>query len=174
MVRFNEEMLSTGAYWKSPECEAMAKRSSARLVVKPVAVAPSAPSMPQKITLGADGMFRDDNGASGADLLPEGQRKVELLGAEIRRNFRSLKSISVTGHTDGLGTDEHDDALSLARANAVRDLLIRQGIDPTLIRTVGAGRKQPVMQCPGSRKAPPLASCMQSNRRVEVEVSGDQ
>lgn len=173
MVRFNEEMLSTGAYWKSPECEAMAKHSSSRLVVKPVAVAASAPSVPQKITLGADGMFRHDN-ESDAELLPEGRRKVELLGAEIRRNFRSLKSISITGHTDRPGTDEDNHALSLARANKVRDLLVRQGIEPALIHTAGAGRKQPVARCPGFQKSPALVSCLQPNRRVEIEVTGEQ
>ncbi|MBT2324407.1 OmpA family protein [Variovorax paradoxus] len=173
MVRFNQEMLSTGTYWNSPECEAMAKRSSAKPVVKPLAVLPSAPPVPQKVTLDADGMFRLD-GTSAADLLPEGRRKVELLGAEIRRNFRALKSVSVTGHTDHLGSDEHNDALSLARAKTVRDLLVRQGIDPGLIRTAGVGRKQPVTQCAGQQKTPALVGCLRPNRRVEVEVTGDQ
>lgn len=172
MVRFNEEMLTAGAHWKSPECEALAKRSGSRPVVKPLPVAPSAPVAPQKITLAADGMFRQD-GARGAELLPEGQRKVELLGAEIRRSFRSIKSISITGYTDPLGTDDLNDALSLARANAVRDLLVQQGIDPALIRTAGAGRKQPVAQCSGRLKTPVLAGCLQPNSRVEVEVTGD-
>jgi outer membrane protein OmpA-like peptidoglycan-associated protein len=173
MVRFNEEMLSTGTYWKSPQCEAMAKRSRARPVVKPVVVAPSAPSLPQKITLAADGLFLND-GASEADLLPEGRRKVELLGVEIRHKFRSLKSIAITGHTDRLGPDERNDTLSLARANTVRDLLVRQGIDPALIRTAAAGRKQPVTQCLGLPMTSALASCLQPRRRVEVEVTGDQ
>lgn len=172
MVRFNAEMLTAGAHWKSPECEATAKRWGSRPVVKPLPVAPSAPAEPQKITLAADGMFRHD-GARGAELLPEGQRKVELLGAEIRHSFRSLKSISITGHTDRPGTDELNRALSLARANAVRDLLVRRGIDPALIRTAGVGRKQPVGHCSGRLKAPVLAGCLQPSSRVEVEVTGD-
>ena len=172
MVRFDEEMLTTGAYWNRPECEALAKRPGPRPVVKPLPGPSPAPPVPQKITLGADGMFRND-GARGAELLPEGRRKVELLGGEIRHSFRPPQSISIVGHTDRLVTDELNAALSLAQANAVRDVLVRQGIDPTVIRTTGAGSTQPVMRCSGVQRAPAQADCLQPGRRIEVEVIGD-
>jgi len=181
MVRFDDSMLTTGVYWKSPECEALATRQAAKPsptpapkpVVQPLPTQPAVASPPRKISLGADGMFRF-GGAGLADLLPEGRRKVELLAAEIRRNFGSLRSISITGHTDRLGSASYNDALSLARANTVRDLLVREGIDAKLIQTAGAGKTRPIANCPGLQKTPALVACLQPNRRVELEVSGEQ
>jgi outer membrane protein OmpA-like peptidoglycan-associated protein len=182
MVRFNEDMLATGTYWKDPACEARVRPAEkpaptpAPVAVQPVApsrAAPPPPPGPQKLTLGADGMFRF--GRSGLDdMLPEGRQKVELLAGEIRRNFSSLRSISITGHTDRLGSVAFNDGLSLARANTVRDVLVRGGISPSVIETSGVGDRHPLLRCPGSRKTPELVNCLQPNRRVELEVLGEQ
>ncbi|MET3442893.1 outer membrane protein OmpA-like peptidoglycan-associated protein [Variovorax paradoxus] len=141
--------------------------------VAAVAPVPVPPPVLRKVTLGADGLFRFDGG-SAADLMPEGRRKVEALARDIKGNVKSLTAISVTGHTDRLGSDSYNDALSLARANTVRELLVQQGIDGRAIRTQGMGKRQPVAECPGTRKTPELVSCLQPNRRVDIEVSGEQ
>jgi outer membrane protein OmpA-like peptidoglycan-associated protein len=81
----------------------------------------------------------------------------------------------VTGHTDRLGTHAYNDALSLARARTVRDLLVGQGIDPKRVRTAGAGSRHPVTtQCVGTRATPELVGCLQPDRRVEIEVAGEK
>lgn len=80
----------------------------------------------------------------------------------------------MTGHTDRLGTESANEALSVARANTVRELLAQQGIDRNAIRTAGMGARQPVVQCPGAAKTPALVSCLQPNRRVDIEVAGEQ
>ena len=178
MVRFNDAMVSTGAYWKTGECEALVTPRTARVaaapvkpVVQPLPAPPPVPLKPQKISLGTDGLFRFGGGAA-ADLQVEGRRKVEQLAREIQRNFSSIKAITVTGHTDRIGSDAYNETLSLKRANTVRDLLVRAGIDASLIRTIGAGETSPVVDCPGSRKTPALVDCLQPNRRVEIEVTG--
>lgn len=175
MVRFNDAMVVTGAYWKSGECEALTrpviKAATAKPMVQPLPTPPARPLPPQRISLGTDGLFRF-GGGSAADLQPEGRQKIELLTQEIRRNFASVKSIAITGHTDRLGSAAYNDALSLERANTVRDLMVRAGVDETLIKAVGVGKTRPVVDCPGSRKTPALVACLQPNRRVELEVIG--
>ena len=166
MVRFNKDVLTSGMYWKGPDCAMLVDPPHVRAMPAVVMPAPA-----QKVTLGADGLFRFDGGAAG-DLLPEGRTKIERLADDIQRNFKQLQGIAVTGHTDRLGSESYNAALSLARANTVRELLAQHGIDRKLIRTEGLGERQPVTQCPGTAKTPALVSCLQPNRRVEIEVVG--
>ncbi|MET0542406.1 MAG: OmpA family protein [Variovorax sp.] len=167
MVRFNGDVLTNSMYWKNPACAALVNPPEA----KPVPVVQ--PAAPRKVTLAADGLFRFDRSALD-DLLPDGQRKVEALATELTRNGKRLNGIVVTGHTDRLGTESYNQALSLARANTVRDLLVRQGIDGKLIRTVGEGERRPVVRCEGAQATPALVACLQPNRRVDIEVSAEQ
>lgn len=180
MVRFDDSMLSTGAFWKKSECAdllrpamkvAMPEPPAKPLMVQPLPALPPTPLPPKKISLGTDGLFRFGGGAL-SDLQPQGRQKVEQLAQEIRRNFRTIQSISITGHTDRLGSTAYNDALSIQRANTVRDLLVNAGIDEALLRASGAGKSKPVVDCPGARKTPSLVACLQPNRRVEVEVRG--
>lgn len=58
---------------------------------------------------------------------------------------RARSSISVTGHTDGLGSDRYNQALSERRAVAVREWLVRrEGIMSPIIRPSGRGARAPV------------------------------
>ena len=169
MVRFSGDGVSTGGWWKNPDCALLAQPPAATPIPASTRLAP-----PQKVTLNADGLFRFD-GSSLSDLLPDGQVRIERLAAELRGNFRSLHYIVVTGHTDRLGSDAYNEALSLARANTVRDLLVKQGIDGKLIRAAGMGKPQPVVSdCEGTRSSPALLRCLQPNRRVEIDVAGEQ
>ena len=169
MVRYDGDRLTQGMYWKDPGCAMLLDPPQ----VKPIPVAAPVVTPPQKVTLGADGLFRFGGGSLN-DLAPEGRAKIERLAADIKRNFKRVHSIAVTGHTDRLGTASYNEALSLARANTVRDLLAQQGIERNAIRTAGMGARQPVVQCPGTAKTSALVSCLQPNRRVDIEVAGEQ
>jgi OmpA-OmpF porin, OOP family len=76
---------------------------------------------------------------------------------------RAGGEIVVTGHTDRQGTLEANDALSLQRAQAVRELLIGQGFKPELIDAVGRGEREPVVPTEDEVVEP-------RNRRAEVVV----
>ena len=80
----------------------------------------------------------------------------------------------MTGHTDRLGTDAHNQPLSLRRADAVRDYLVSKGVPRDKIETIGMGEKQPL---PGvvcdQKNQKALIECLAPNRRVEVEVKGE-
>jgi len=69
--------------------------------------------------------------------------------------------VSATGHTDRAGTEAYNMALSLRRADSVRDALIKGGIPADGITVAGRGESEPaVPTADGVRE--------QANRRVEV------
>jgi len=69
--------------------------------------------------------------------------------------------IGVTGHADRSGSDAYNMALSLRRANAVKDQLVREGIPASAITVVGRGESQPLVQTADGVREP-------QNRRVEI------
>lgn len=75
----------------------------------------------------------------------------------------NVQRIRVEGHTDNRGAVATNQALSEARAQAVRDYLVSQGIDPERLEAVGYGDSRPI--------APNLtARGRELNRRVEFIV----
>ncbi len=52
--------------------------------------------------------------------------------------------IRVDAYTDGTGSDELNNALSVKRADAVKHRLVKMGADPTRITAKGHGKKDPV------------------------------
>jgi len=69
--------------------------------------------------------------------------------------------VSATGHTDRAGTEAYNMALSLRRADSVRDALIKGGVSADAITVAGRGESEPaVPTADGVRE--------QANRRVEI------
>jgi len=71
--------------------------------------------------------------------------------------------IVATGHTDRSGPDDYNMALSLRRANAVKDALVRNGVPATAISVIGKGESQPLVQTADGVREP-------QNRRVEIVI----
>ena len=71
--------------------------------------------------------------------------------------------IEISGHTDNTGSDEINNKLSLERANAVKDYLLKGGIDTARIRTKGYGKTKP-------KADNATEEGRQINRRVEIEI----
>jgi len=95
------------------------------------------------------------------DLTPDSQQVIQQVFAEIAR--RPSPEIVVIGHTDRVGTVASNDALSLRRAQKVRDDLIKRGIAPERIETAGRGEREPLV--PTAPQVPE-----RRNRRVEVSI----
>jgi len=53
-------------------------------------------------------------------------------------------TIELDGHTDSSGDADSNKTLSINRADAVRDLLVQAGIDPSRIATAGFGQERPI------------------------------
>jgi len=52
--------------------------------------------------------------------------------------------VEISGHTDNKGADSYNENLSLRRAQAVRNILIKGGADPNRITAVGYGEAKPM------------------------------
>jgi OOP family OmpA-OmpF porin len=96
-----------------------------------------------------------------SDLRPAG---VQALAPVVQalRNDPTLRAM-VVGHTDSVGSDEANLRLSLRRAEAVRNYLVTQGINPARITVDGKGESQPVV--PNDTEANRA-----KNRRVEITL----
>ena len=75
-------------------------------------------------------------------------------------NFSHVK---VIGYADTVGTPEGQDRLSIRRANTVRDELVRDGIDPGVIKIEGRGKLEPEVLTGDQVKNP-------RNRRVRIVI----
>lgn len=85
--------------------------------------------------------------------------------AEMRAALAALPAaeVVITGHTDRVGTVEANDRLSLARAEAVRDILAAAGVPRSAMTVAGRGEREPVVPT-----ADEVAEAR--NRRVEIKV----
>lgn len=55
-----------------------------------------------------------------------------------------VRLVRIEGHTDWIGSDQYNQTLSEARANSVRDYLIRKGVAPARLVAAGYGESRPV------------------------------
>ncbi len=75
------------------------------------------------------------------EMNPRTRRQLEIVTLILQSD--PGKKITLSGHTDALGTKEYNDSLSSRRAKVVRDFLINAGVDSKQIITVGKGDSQP-------------------------------
>ena len=132
----------------------------------PVVMAPA----PQRVSFSADTLFGFDK----ATVRPEGMTALDTFSNQLKGT--SYQSITVEGHTDRLGSTEYNQALSNERASSVKDYLVTSGkLDPSKISAVGKSEGSPVTKaedCSDKQSRANLITCLQPDRRVEVEVSG--
>jgi OOP family OmpA-OmpF porin len=75
---------------------------------------------------------------------PEAQALLEKVGAALQSSDLESFHFLVEGHTDALGTDDYNERLSIARAQAVAAYLEAQGIPEPRLRPTGKGESSPV------------------------------
>lgn len=78
--------------------------------------------------------------------------------------FNREYNISITGHTDNIGSDISNQSLSEKRAKAVQDYLLNQGIFKTRITYFGKGESEPL-------ELNDTEESRAKNRRVEFKLS---
>ncbi len=113
----------------------------------------------EKVTFAADAFFDFDKSV----LKPEGKAKLDDVVSKL--GSINLEVIIAVGHTDSVGTDAYNQALSVRRSEAVKSYLIGKGVDKNRVYTEGKGEKQPVADNKTS-------DGRAKNRRVEIEVVG--
>ncbi len=123
--------------------------------------------VPYQYSFGVSGDLLFDSGRS--DLLQRGFDAIQKAAMSIRRRYPD-SLIIIAGHTD----DQHlaktakykdNQELSLARAQAVQDYLVKSGMDQSKLSVIGYGETKPIApnNTPEGRA---------KNRRVELVVSG--
>lgn len=138
----------------------------------PVAIVEPAPVAmePMKVSFSADALFAFDKSV----LKPGGKHALDEFARELQGvNF---DRITVTGHTDRIGSHHYNMALSTRRANTVKHYLIESaGIPGSKIDAIGVDGRDPVTkphECKGKKVTPALIACLQPDRRVDVVVTG--
>jgi outer membrane protein OmpA-like peptidoglycan-associated protein len=94
-------------------------------------------------------------------LVDESNALVPELFDEMKR--RPGVDVQVVGHTDTVGEAAGNDALSVRRAEQVRDMLVQLGMDQLIVRATGRGERE-LLEPTGDEVASHF------NRRVEVLV----
>ncbi|MFD3293309.1 OmpA family protein [Aquirufa sp. KTFRIE-69F] len=96
-----------------------------------------------------------------ATLKPESEPELKRILQVMNENKNLV--IEISGHTDNTGSDEINNKLSLERANAVKENLLKGGIDQARIKTKGYGKSKP-------KADNATEEGRQINRRVEIEI----
>jgi OOP family OmpA-OmpF porin len=95
------------------------------------------------------------------ELTPESRALMPQILAVVRE--RSLATVVVTGHTDTMGAARVNHALGLKRADAVRNLLIKAGLEASRIEVTSLGETDPLVPTKDETPEP-------RNRRVDITV----
>jgi outer membrane protein OmpA-like peptidoglycan-associated protein len=95
------------------------------------------------------------------ELTPESRANLNRIAAELAN--RPAPEIAVIGHTDLVGNDQYNDALSTQRAQRVRDLLIHAHVPADRIEVASRGKREPLFRTAEGVAEP-------RNRRVEISV----
>jgi outer membrane protein OmpA-like peptidoglycan-associated protein len=99
-----------------------------------------------------------------AQLKPGGEASVDKLAGFM--TTYPERQVLIEGYTDSTGSDSHNQDLSMRRAEAVRNALVRRGISTQRLNVLGHGKNSPIATNDS-------ASGRQMNRRVEVLLSDE-
>ncbi|MFJ4457000.1 OmpA family protein [Pseudomonas sp. NPDC089392] len=107
---------------------------------------PAAPPVPEA-ERAPEVIILDDNGAvmfafDSAELTPAAQQRLQGLVEKL--NAPTVAKVRVVGHTDNVGSDSYNQALSERRASSVAEFLISQGLEPGKVTSQGRGESEPV------------------------------
>jgi outer membrane protein OmpA-like peptidoglycan-associated protein len=91
---------------------------------------------PSKIDLSVNFEF------NSATLRPESIPLLERLATAMKTEQLMQSGFQVEGHTDAIGSTQYNDALSVRRAQAVVEFLIRNKIDPSRLQPTGKGSSE--------------------------------
>jgi len=100
---------------------------------------------------------------SGSQMSDEGKAEIKRFADKLEGH--DVKSITVEGYTDNTGPVDFNQALSEKRANSVKDEMVKNGIDASIITAIGHGVNDPVADN-ATREG------RAANRRVKVTVEG--
>ncbi|RYG38760.1 MAG: OmpA family protein [Burkholderiales bacterium] len=87
------------------------------------------------------------------------KKQLDVFADVLKTKKNAERKVRVIGHADASGTPQANQALSMKRAESVRDYLVSKGTDPALLVIEGVGSQDP--KNPGKPNSG-------ENRRVEI------
>ena len=135
---------------------------------EPEPIGPDAPAF-ARMTLAAEVLFGFDKDG----LKDEGKKILDVEVVEKMKAHPEVELVLITGHTDRIGDDKYNQALSERRAAQVKKYIASQGVSASRLHAVGKGETQPVADCKGVR-GKKLVECLQPSRRVVVEIEAQR
>lgn len=108
--------------------------------------------------------------SDSTDLVADGRARIAEIAARLKA-AKAVEWVEVLGYADRIGNASGNIALSQARAETVRELLIAEGVPQARIRSIGMGSLRSQSNCAtgGARHA--LQQCLAPDRRVEIRAS---
>lgn len=122
-----------------------------------------APLVYEKHSVSATALFDFDK----ATLKDQGKAELTNLGDAINSKGASIIDVNVVGHTDSMGAEDYNQALSERRAMAVKEFIVSRGVDAGIIDVSGKGESEPAASN-DTEEGRAL------NRRVEIHVGTSQ
>lgn len=104
-------------------------------------------------------------GFNDASLSPRSQSQLRIVSNILRE---SKGALTISGHTDDIGSSAYNKELSLRRADAVKAALISYGVEADKIHTHGLGESQPRRIYKADDTVQTIRSIRSENRRAEI------
>ena len=114
-------------------------------------------------------------------LRAEAQDNLKVLAQRLGQT--NVQSVRVEGHTDFMGSEKYNQALSERRANVVANYLVGNGVPASKTSAVGLGESQAQMtqvceaevaklgaKASKAKKREALIACIEPDRRVDVKI----
>lgn len=154
-VDFDKNDYTKDFYWKPESCKSV--------LARPARTATTSVALPKEpMRLSADALFDFDR----SNLTTQGHDQLSKLLQQMQ-SASQVENILVVGYTDRIGSDMYNQALSLRRAESVRNYLIDAGVPADTLQVEGQGNTNPLVQCSDSSRMA-LIACLAPNRRVEL------
>lgn len=159
-ISFAEGQGVFGSTWRRSQCQSLYTSALAKESLR---------FKPQEVTLSGEVLFSYDS----AELTPSGKLELDKVSAEFFNNLQQTR-LTVLGHTDRIGSETYNLALSQRRADSVVTYLSSQKNAPNKIVAGGRGSREPLVFCEGKTITPALINCLAPNRRVQLIIEGLQ
>lgn len=174
LVRAGNEMHDGGWRHANPYVRIAELLATQANAAETACVTPAEPTAkveaPERFDVEADALFAFDR--SDLDgLLPGGRGHLDAAASAIRADA-TVRAVRVIGHTDRLGSDAYNQALSERRAATVKSYLQTRGVRLP-IEAIGVGERQPsgmTGDCSGERATAALTQCLQPDRRISIQL----
>lgn len=156
----------------SQGCYVDAAAAGAKLVPadQPAVVPAAALPVYERVAFDANILFDSDQSA----LRPAGRDKLDEFVSEI--GGLESRSVIAIGYADRMGTESSNQTLSQDRVDTVKAYLVSKGIASERVQTSARGETRPTTYAGECKDAnnPTNVACMQPDRHVFIEVSGDR